>query len=225
MADILSTAQALVEQTVRDFGGHYCYTCSFQVEDVVLLHLLKQADPNVPVLFLETGYHFPETLAYRDQVASDWKLNLVNIIPPAEAPVELYRTDQAACCNWRKVKGLMAGLDNYDAWVTGLRREQSPTRANLQLVEPHKLPSGRSIQKISPLAEWTWKDVQAYAKINELPELSLYAEGYTSIGCAPCTQKPLDPGNLRSGRWAGANKLECGIHTATDTGTDNGTGK
>ena len=215
MPDILSTAQSLVEQTVRDYQGHYCYTCSFQVEDVVLLHLLKNVDPGVPVLFLETGYHFPETLAYRDQVASDWNLNLVNIVPAAEAPVELYRTDPAGCCNWRKVKGLMAGLDNYDAWVTGLRREQSPTRANLQYVEPHKLPSGRHIQKISPLAEWTWKDVQAYAHINELPELSLYAQGYTSIGCAPCTQKPLDPDNLRSGRWGG-NKLECGIHTATE---------
>ena len=120
MADILSTAQSLVEQTVRDFGGHYCYTCSFQVEDVVLLHLLKQVDPNVPVLFLETGYHFPETLAYRDQVASEWKLNLVNIIPPAEAPVELYRTDPAACCNWRKVKGLMAGLGIQGSKITRL---------------------------------------------------------------------------------------------------------
>ena len=216
MADILSTAQSLVEQTVRDFGGRYCYTCSFQVEDVVLLHLIKQADPSVPVLFLETGYHFPETTAYRDQVAAEWNLNLVNIMPPAEAPVELYKTDQAACCGWRKVKGLMAGLEQYDAWIAGLRREQSPTRANLQLIEQHKLPTGKVLQKVSPLAEWTWKDVNAYATINELPKLSLYDQGYTSIGCAPCTQKPLDPNNLRSGRWAGANKLECGIHTATE---------
>ena len=216
MADLLSTAQLVVEQTVRDFGGRYCYTCSFQVEDVALLHLIRQVDPEVPVLFLETGYHFAETTAYRDQMAAEWKLNLVNITPPPEAPVELYRTDPAACCNWRKVKGLMANLDLYDAWITGLRREQSPTRANLQLSEKHKLPSGRVIDKLSPLAEWTWKDVQAYATVNELPVLSLYAAGYTSIGCAPCTQKPLDPDNLRSGRWAGAGKLECGIHTATE---------
>jgi phosphoadenosine phosphosulfate reductase len=216
MADILTTAQSLVEQTVRDFKGRYCYTCSFQVEDMVLLHLIRQADPGVPVLFLDTGYHFPETTAYRDQVTADWKLNLVNITPPAEAPVELYKTDPAGCCNWRKVKGLMANLDLYDAWITGLRREQSPTRANLQFEEKHKLPSGKTIDKISPLAEWTWKDVNAYATINELPRLSLYDEGYTSIGCAPCTLKPVDPNNLRSGRWAGSGKLECGLHTATE---------
>ena len=213
MADILTTAQNVVAGYARAEG--VCFTCSFQAEDVVLLDLLRKTNPAVPVLFLETGYHFPETLAYRDQMARDWNLNLVNLVPFREVG-PLYETDMKACCGARKVEPLMAALAQYEVWFTGLRREQSPTRANLQHVEPHKIPSGHQLTKVSPLAEWTWKDVWAYLKANDIPHLNLYDQGYTSIGCAPCTQKPLDPENLRSGRWAGGGKLECGIHTATE---------
>jgi phosphoadenosine phosphosulfate reductase len=212
MADILTTAQNVIAGYAR--AENACFTCSFQAEDVVVLDLLRKANPAIPVLFLDTGYHFSETTAYRDQLTRDWKLNLVNLKPFREVG-PLYQTDMAGCCGARKVEPLMAALAEYDVWFTGLRREQSPTRANLQHVEPHKIPSGHQLTKVSPLAEWTWKEVWAYLQINEIPHLNLYDQGYTSIGCAPCTQKPLDPENLRSGRWGGG-KLECGIHTAPE---------
>lgn len=212
MPDILTTAQNVVAGYAR--SESVCFTCSFQAEDVVVLDLLRKANPALPVLFLDTGFHFSETTAYRDQLAKSWKLNLINLTPFREVG-PLYQTDMSACCGARKVEPLMAALEKYEVWFTGLRREQSPTRANLQHVEPHRIPSGHQLTKVSPLAEWTWKDVWAYLAANEIPHLNLYDQGYTSIGCAPCTQKPLDPENLRSGRWGGG-KLECGIHTATE---------
>ena len=195
-----------------------CLTCSFQAEDMVLLHLLLPFAPRIPVLFLETGYHFPETYEYRDRMAGEWDLNLVNLassMPVAEQESRfgiLNSFDPGRCCQLRKVEPLMAGLAAYDVWFTGLRREQSPTRAGLLPEAMHTLPSGRQLKKVSPLAMWTWKDVLAYAAVHEIPLLPLYEQGFTSIGCAPCTQLPTDASNLRSGRWGGA-KLECGIHT------------
>jgi phosphoadenosine phosphosulfate reductase len=187
-----------------------CVTSSFQAEDVVVVHLIREISPDVPVLFLDTFHHFPETLSYRDELAARWHLNLVNL--RAAAPnVGLWKTDTSACCAVHKVGPLFAALDAYDAWFTGLRREQSPSRAGLEEVETFRLPSGKTLQKISPLARWTTKDVWAYAKAHDIPLLPLYDEGYSSIGCEPCTTVPLDPLNPRSGRWAG-QKLECGIH-------------
>jgi phosphoadenosine phosphosulfate reductase len=198
--------------------GKACYTCSFQLEDVVLLHYLLQRDPKIPVLFLETGYHFAETYAYRDQLTKDWNLNLHNLaatqsVADQEATFGiLNQTEPAKCCQLRKVEPLFDGLENYDVWFTGLRREQSPTRAKLEIFETTKLKSGKEISKVSPLAHWTWKQVWQYARENNLPILELYDQGYTSIGCEPCTAKPASEDNLRSGRWGG-KKLECGIHT------------
>jgi phosphoadenosine phosphosulfate reductase len=190
-----------------------CLTCSFQAEDMVVLHQLRQQRADIPVLFLDTGYHFPETLAYRDRMAAEWNLNLTNLRNPL--PLDhLYTTDPTACCHARKVEPLAAGLEPFDVWFTGLRREQSPTRRNLQIEEDHRLPSGKTLRKISPLALWTTKEVFAYTVVNEIPLLPLYEQGYPSIGCAPCTQKPVNPDDPRSGRWAG-QKLECGIHTFT----------
>jgi phosphoadenosine phosphosulfate reductase len=201
--------------------GQACVTSSFQSECVVLVHLLLEQRPNVPVLFLETGYHFPETLAYRDQLASDWKLNLHNLAARQSVADQesqfgiLNQTAPDRCCKLRKVEPLFAGLEAYDTWFTALRREQSPTRANLQPVESFKLPGGKALQKISPLADWTTRDVWLYMQSHGIPELSLYDQGYTSIGCQPCTALPLDDGNPRSGRWQG-KKLECGIHIQAD---------
>jgi phosphoadenosine phosphosulfate reductase len=198
--------------------GKACYTCSFQLEDVVLLHYLLQRDPKIPVLFLETGYHFAETYAYRDRLTKDWNLNLHNLaatqsVADQEATFGiLNQTEPAKCCQLRKVEPLFDGLENYDVWFTGLRREQSPTRAKLEVFETTKLKSGKEISKVSPLAHWTWKQVWQYARENNLPILELYDQGYTSIGCEPCTAKPASEDNLRSGRWGG-KKLECGIHT------------
>jgi phosphoadenosine phosphosulfate reductase len=187
-----------------------CITCSFQAEDVVLLHMLLQRQAQIPVLFLDTVHHFAETYAYRDALASDWKLNLINLRASEPSP-GLWQTSTDACCARHKVGPLFAALEDYDVWFTGLRRQQSASRANLADVEPFRLPSGRTIAKVSALAAWTTKDVWLYAKANNIPLLPLYELGYTSIGCEPCTSLPLDPSNPRSGRWQG-QKLECGIH-------------
>jgi phosphoadenosine phosphosulfate reductase len=194
-----------------------CITCSFQAEDVVVLHQAIQHRRDIPVLFLETGYHFPETLAYRDRIAAEWNLNLQNLSAKqsvAEQEAQFGILNQTApdrCCGFRKVTPLFEGLAPYDTWLTGLRREQSPTRANLQPFESFKLPGGKELKKVSPLSAWTMRDVWKYLQANDIPTLSLYEKGYTSIGCAPCTELPFDPENARSGRWHG-KKLECGIH-------------
>jgi phosphoadenosine phosphosulfate reductase len=187
-----------------------CITSSFQAEDVVVVHMLREIKPDIPVLFLETFHHFPETLTYRDQIARDWHLNLVNL-QAAEPTVGLWQTSTTDCCARHKVGPLFGALEGYDAWFTGLRREQSPSRANLEEVEAFTLQSGRQLAKISPLARWSTREVWAYAKAHQIPLLPLYDLGYSSIGCAPCTSLPPDPENPRSGRWGG-QKLECGIH-------------
>ena len=195
-----------------------CITSSFQSEDMVVVHLVLTRRPGIPVLFLETGYHFPETLAYRDQMAAAWNLNLINLsarqsVADQEAQFGiLNQTAPDRCCKLRKVEPLFAGLADYEVWFTGLRREQSPTRANLLPVEAFKLPNGKLLAKISPVYDWTTRDVWQYMQEHRIPELPLYEKGYTSIGCAPCTKLPLDPNDPRSGRWAGQGKLECGIH-------------
>jgi len=207
-------------------NGTVCLTCSFQAEDMVVLHLVRERLPAVPVLFLETGYHFDEVYRYRDEMTARYGLNLVNVMPEhtvAEQESEfgiLYQTKPDQCCKLRKVGPLFAALANYDIWFTGLRRVQSPTRANLQSIDTFPLPSGKKLLKVSPLAEWTDKDVWTFAREHDIPLLPLYSAGYTSIGCEPCTALPGDPGNARSGRWAG-RKLECGIHIAADNNQGN----
>ena len=194
-----------------------CVTSSFQAEDMVVLHLVRDIVPDVPVVFLETGYHFPETLEYRDRMSAAWGLNLINVFPEhtvAEQEAEfgiLHQTAPDQCCKRRKVGPLFRTLEQYRVWVTGLRREQSKSRANLQPQETFALPSGHTLEKLNPLADWTTRDVWHYAQDHDIPLLPLYDLGYSSIGCAPCTSLPLDPNDPRSGRWKG-QKLECGIH-------------
>ena len=169
-------------------------------------------------MFLETGYHFAATCAYRDRIAAEWRLNLINVSPQQTVAQQerefglLYLADPTECCRRRKVEPLMAALEDFDLWFTGLRRDQSPTRRNLQHVEETSLPSGKRLKKVNPLATWTWSDVQGYLQVHQIEPLPLYQQGYLSIGCEPCTSLPSDQENPRSGRWAG-KKLECGIHT------------
>jgi phosphoadenosine phosphosulfate reductase len=210
--------EALLDRVLAEFSGRVSITCSFQAEDMVVLDMLRSRVPTVPVLFLDTGYHFQETYAYRDRMAASWNLNLRNLAPAMTVAEQesalgiLNRTDPGRCCQLRKVEPLMAALEDFDLWFTGLRREQSPTRKNLKKIEWHRLPSGRSIAKISVLADWSWSQVSEYVTRHEIELLPLYHLGYPSIGCEPCTTLPLDPSDPRSGRWAG-KKLECGIHT------------
>ena len=188
-----------------------CITSSFQAECVVLTHMLREVRPDIPVLFLDTFHHFPQTLAYRDELSERWSLNLINL-RAATPSVGLWQAESTeACCKRHKVEPLFSALEGYDTWFTALRRDQSPSRANLKEEELFKLPSGKSITRVAPIAGWTAKDVWAYAKQHQIPLLSLYELGYTSIGCEPCTELPFDPDNPRSGRWHG-QKLECGIH-------------
>ena len=218
MIDARVKAAAELIATEIAAGAAPCVTSSFQVECVALVHMLIQQRPDIPVLFLETGYHFAETLAYRDRIAADWSLNLANLSAKqtvAEQEAQFGVLNQTApdrCCRLRKVEPLFEGLGNFDVWFAALRREQSPTRANLQIAEPFKLPSGKTLRKVSPLADWTYSDVWAYLSLHKIPALPLYDQGYTSIGCQPCTAPPLNPEDLRSGRWRGKDKLECGIH-------------
>jgi phosphoadenosine phosphosulfate reductase len=206
----------LIDETIAliaaeiDRADAPCVTSSFQADGVVLLHLLQRKRPGIPVLFLDTVHHFEETLRYRDAIAAAWDLNVITLRAPDPAP-GLWRVSTQACCARHKVDPLFAALPAYDTWFSGLRRDQSPSRADLREVAPVTLPGGTAIRKVSPLARWTKADVWAYATRHAIPLLPLYEEGYTSIGCEPCTSLPLDPSSERSGRWGG-QKLECGIH-------------
>lgn len=194
-----------------------CITCSFQAEDVLLLHLTRELKPEIPVLFLDTGYHFAETYAYRDKIAAEWGLNLTNLVPAktvAEQEAEfglLYQSAPDKCCQLRKVEPLFAAVAKYKVWLTGLRREQARSRAALEEVADFALPGGVVVRKLSPFADFTTRDVWELCAHFEIPLLSLYDLGYSSIGCEPCTSIPTDPNDPRSGRWAG-RKVECGIH-------------
>ena len=218
-AEQLSPAE-LVQQVLQ-LDGKACLTNSFQIEDMTVLHLLRPIEPKIPVLFLDTGYHFQETYAYRDHMAREWDLNLISLqakqsVAEQEAAFGiLNQTDPARCCGLRKVEPLMRGLESYDIWFTGLRRDQSPTRKNLRKLELHVLPTGKTLLKVSPLADWNLKQVWKYITGHQMEYLPLYDQGYVSIGCEPCTSIPADPNNPRSGRWSG-RKLECGIHTFTE---------
>jgi len=215
----LAHVRNLLERTFADTAGEddVCLTCSFQAEDVLLLHLAREFRGRVPVLFLDTGYHFAETYAYRDRIANDWKLNLINLSPVrsvAEQEREyglLYQIAPDRCCGLRKVEPLFAAVANYKVWLTGLRREQARSRAALEEVADFALPSGVTVRKLSPFADWTTKEVWQSCEYYGIPSLPLYERGYSSIGCEPCTSVPTDPNDPRSGRWAG-RKVECGIH-------------
>lgn len=215
-------AEELVAEVVRQAGLEtVCLTSSFQMEDMVVLDMLRVHLPQVPVIFLETGYHFAELIAYRDLMVDQWGLNLVNAMPQTTLEDHerefglLHIVEPTKCCAIRKVEPLMRSLEPFSWWFTGLRREQSPTRAGLKKVEDHRLPMGKSLKKVSVLADWDWETVEGYALEHKIPRLSLYDRGYTSIGCEPCTAVPEAGADPRSGRWGG-KKLECGIHTFSE---------
>ena len=194
-----------------------CLTCSFQAEDVLLAKLAIELDAQIPILFLDTGCHFAETYAYRDRIASEWRLNLINLLPEktvAEQERErglLYQSAPDECCRLRKVEPLFKAVAGYRVWITGLRREQAKSRAALEETALFALPGGKQVLKLAPLAAWSARDVWYACEELAIPLLPLYERGYSSIGCEPCTTLPLDPNDPRSGRWAG-HKVECGIH-------------
>jgi len=204
-----------------------CLTCSFQAEDVLLAKLAIELDAKIPILFLDTGYHFRETYAYRDRIVSEWQLNLINLLPEktvAEQEAEhglLYQSAPDECCRLRKVEPLFKAVAGYRVWITGLRREQAKSRAALEERALFTLPGGKQVLKLAPLAAWTTRDIWYACEELSIPLLPLYERGYSSIGCEPCTTLPLDPSDPRSGRWAG-RKVECGIHIEAAPPKSNG---
>ena len=215
-------AQRLViDQIAATPRAEVCVTSSFQAEDMVVVHMVRQVFGDVPVIFLDTGYHFAQTYEYRDRLTREWNLNLVNVLPALTVAQQeaqfgiLNQTAPDRCCGMRKVGPLFASLEPYRLWFTGLRREQAKTRANLQAVDTFTLPTGKQLQKVSPLVDWSTRDVWRYAEDHGIPLLPLYEKGYTSIGCEPCTSLPFDPNDPRSGRWGG-RKQECGIHVQAE---------
>ena len=209
-------AEDLLRWTDENFRGNYIVASNMQ--DAVLVDLAAKVRPGVDVLFLDTGYHFAETIGTRDAVAAVYDVNVVNVTPENSVARqdELYGKDLFArepneCCRMRKVEPLSKALRGYSAWVTGIRRVEAPTRANAPLISWDK---AFGLVKINPLAAWTDEDMQNYIDANGVLVNPLVDEGYPSIGCAPCTAKPVDGADPRSGRWAGTGKIECGLHAS-----------
>lgn len=196
------------------FPGRVLATSSFGVESAVLLHLLVQAAPEVPVAFLDTGFHFPETHAFRAELEARLGVRVRSIEPrvPRERFLAehgpAYRTDPELCCGCNKVEPMQRALQGIACWISGLRRDQAPTRRHTPVWQP--VVGGTA--RLHPIADWSQEAVSDYLARHDLPVHPLAHEGYTSIGCAPCTRPPDTAGDRRSGRWAGQAKTECGIH-------------
>jgi phosphoadenosine phosphosulfate reductase len=201
------SAREVLAWAADRFAGDLAVASSF--EDVALVHLAVGVLPGVEVLFLDTGGHFPETLEFRDRVAAAWGLNLTVTEPGPDAAD--WPCGTARCCELRKVEPLARALAGRSAWVTAVKRVDAPSRATMRVVD---WDDKFSLVKVNPLAAWGDDDVAYYLESNDLPTHPLWAQGYASIGCAPVTAKPLDPGDRRSGRWAGSDKTECGLHEA-----------
>ncbi|MDX3236175.1 phosphoadenylyl-sulfate reductase [Streptomyces sp. ME03-5709C] len=196
------------------FGDRFCVTSS--MEDAVVAHLASRVAPGVDVVFLDTGYHFPETMGTRDAVAAVMDVRVITLTPrrsvaeqDAEHGPRLHDRDPDLCCALRKVEPLEEGLTGYDAWATGLRRDESPTRANTPVVA---WDARRRKVKVSPIARWTQQDADAYITEHGVLTNPLLTDGYASVGCAPCTRRVLEGEDARAGRWAGRAKTECGLH-------------
>jgi phosphoadenosine phosphosulfate reductase len=194
---------------------------SFQAEDTVVMDLAAKIRPGIPILFLETGYHFAETLAFKERLTELLGLNVIDLVgdytvqSQAEAfGPRMYEWDPNACTRLNKVVPLNRGLRKLDGWLTGLRRDSAPTRANAPIVEQYELEPGKTLVKFNPIAKWTRREVWQYLGEHSLPHHPLYDLGYASISCAPCTRMVFPGEDERAGRWAGTGKVECGIHEA-----------
>lgn len=209
-------AADLLAWTDEHFGGSYVVASNMQ--DGVLVDMAAKVRPGVDVLFLDTGYHFAETIGTRDAVEAVYDVTVVNVTAEhtvAEQDLllgkDLFARDPHECCRLRKVVPLGRALSRYSAWVTGIRRVESPTRANAPLVS---FDEAFKLVKVNPLAAWTDQDMQSYIESHGILVNPLVEEGYPSIGCAPCTAKPLAGADPRSGRWQGLAKTECGLHAS-----------
>ncbi|OBG98458.1 phosphoadenosine phosphosulfate reductase [Mycobacterium sp. E3251] len=212
----------ILHWTDEHFGDDDSADCKYVVaanmQDAVMVSLASDVRPGVPVLFLDTGYHFAETIGTRDAVESVYDIHLLNVEPEHSVSEQdellgkdLFARDPNECCRLRKVIPLRRALRGYAAWVSGLRRVEAATRANAPLIS---FDESFEVIKVNPIAAWTDDDVQDYIERNNVLVNPLVEEGYPSIGCAPCTSKPAEGDDPRSGRWRGRNKVECGLHAS-----------
>lgn len=211
-------AAGVLHLALEAFPGRAAVVSSFGAESVVLLHLIAQIDPTTPILFLNTGKLFGETLRYRDRLQDEFGLADIRSLSPHPADRArtdpegtLWSRDTDACCNFRKVVPLKRALGGFEAQITGRKRFQTSARAGMQLVEYFE---GRF--RFNPLADWTLADLESYATAHALPRHPLVEDGYPSIGCIPCTRRVQAGEGYRDGRWAGLDKDECGIHVGVD---------
>lgn len=209
-------AEDIIAWAGEQFGERFCVTSSFA--DAVLAHVVSRVIPGVDVVFLDTGLHFPETLRVRDQVAATMPVRVRSIRPRLTVGQQdgaygprLFSRDPDGCCGLRKVEPLERALGDYDAWAAGLRRDESPTRANTPVVT---FEANRGKVKVNPLAAWTQAEVDAYISRYDVPVNPLIRQGYASVGCWPCTRRTKAGEDLRAGRWPLFDKTECGLHTS-----------
>lgn len=204
---------AIIYWAAKRFGGRLAITSSFQTQSLPLLHMVSMICPNVPVFFLDTGFHFEETYVYRDELVRRLGINVVNLQPLAgleetrEKYHDLYKSNPQMCCYMHKVEPLERALASCGAWISGIRRDQTKQRSNVKVVDH---VDGR--YKICPMVRVSHLDVDRYIEKYDLPRHPLYGDGFKSIGCKPCTQKVGVGDDYRSGRWPGLGKTECGLH-------------
>lgn len=217
-------AQAVLAETVARFGSRAALSCSFGgAGGMVLIDMLSRLNAKIPVIFLDTGFLFPETLALRDAIAKRYELEILTYKPGLTAEAQaatfgerLWERDPDRCCQLRKVLPMHTAICELqlEAWITALRRDQSPTRSRIETVQYEEVVPGRRIVKVSPLAGWTRRDVWAYIHRHKVPYNPLLDRGYSSLGCVQCTAASQGE-DERAGRWPGRQKTECGLHTAT----------
>jgi phosphoadenosine phosphosulfate reductase len=214
-----SHPREIVEWALGDDGfERIALASAFQAEGTCVMHMATAVRPDVPVLFLETGFHFAETTEFRRRVAERLGLNVVDLAgeftPSSQEATfgpRLYERDPERCCEINKVRPMLEALRGYDAWITAFRRDSSPTRAEAPVVDRYEREPGRPIVKVNPVVTWSRRNTWAYLRKHDLPHNPLYDLGYASIGCAPCTRMQFAGEPERAGRWAGLSKWECGI--------------
>jgi phosphoadenosine phosphosulfate reductase len=210
------TPQEIVQWAVDAFWPEIAMSSSFQTQSMPLLHMVTHIKHDLPIFFLDTGYHFWETLVFREKIASEWKINVIDLYRDTRWDVfarqhtrSLPIEDPNLCCYLHKVQPMQKALKDVKAWISGIRRDQTSERAHAKILELQD----DGLLKVNPLLNWTKADVQKYMEENDLPKHPLFEKGYRSVGCAPCTVAIGVDDDERAGRWSGRGKTECGLHT------------
>ena len=210
------TPQEILEWAIREYGDDIAMSCSFQTQSMPLLHMATRIKPDIRIFFLDTGYHFWETLEFRERIQHEWNLNVIDLRRDPRWDVfarPIARTlpfnDPNLCCYIHKVQPMQRAVNSVWAWISGIRRDQTAERAHAKILELQD----DGLIKVNPLLNWTSADVNRYITEHDLPAHPLLEKGYRSIGCAPCTVAVGDSDSDRAGRWAGRGKTECGLHT------------